>query len=254
MFERTLVDSTLDFNRRKSLVVLPLSAAAHFAALAAVIYVSALHVDMPTDPPARMQPFQIQLAPQVPVAPAPPRGNPATPAIPQTAAPRVAASPILTPATIPDAIPVPQVAAPSLQVGSAIGDPTAVGPIGVPTGRDDGTGTNPNATGGPGSTGDQLGDTPLPITGNVHAPVIVHRVDPRYPDLLLHIGMQGSAIVECIVDAHGVVQSVTPVSSSHKLFETAAVEAVRQWTFKPGTVDGRPVPTIFRLTVNFQPR
>ncbi|HVT03652.1 MAG TPA: TonB family protein [Thermoanaerobaculia bacterium] len=253
MFERSLVDTTLDFNRGRRLAGLPLSAAAHVVLIVGVIYASAMHVEMPTAAPARVQPFQVMLAPPIPAAPAPPRGNPATAKVtPHTAAPPVTAPPMTAPSIIPATIPVPQ--APVASVESGTGDPAATGPVGLPTGIPGGTGTDPTATGLPGSTGVGTSEIPLPVTGNVRAPVIITRVDPHYPELLLRVRMRGSAIVECIVDAHGKVQSVVPVFSTHKLFEAAAVDAVRKWMFKPGSVDGRPVPTIFRLTVKFEPR
>lgn len=226
MFENSLVDQTLNFNRGRRLAVLPLSAAAHVAVLVGVLYVSAMHVEMPTAPPARMQPFEVMVAPP----------------------------PMTAPLSIPSTIPPAQPATPVASAGSEGGDPLAAGPVGVPTGVTNGTGTNPDATGGPGATGSGTKDTPLQVRGNVLAPVIITRVDPHYPELLLHIRMKGSAIVECVVDATGRVQSVVPISSTHKLFEASAVEAVRKWTFRPGSVEGRPVPTIFRLTVTFEPR
>jgi TonB family protein len=36
--------------------------------------------------------------------------------------------------------------------------------------------------------------------------------------------------------------------------DQAAVDAVKRWKFKPGTLNGQPVPVIFTLTVNFRPQ
>ena len=38
---------------------------------------------------------------------------------------------------------------------------------------------------------------------------------------------------------------------SHGL-DQAAVDAIRQWTFEPATIDGKPVPVIFNLTIRFK--
>jgi len=76
------------------------------------------------------------------------------------------------------------------------------------------------------------------------------RVEPEYPDAARRAHIQGSVTLETLISANGKVQQVTPVSGSPELAD-AAVNAVRQWHYKPFTVDGKKVPIRTQVTVNF---
>jgi TonB family protein len=76
------------------------------------------------------------------------------------------------------------------------------------------------------------------------------RVEPDYPDAARRAHIQGSVILETLIGANGKVQEVTPVSGPPQLAEAAA-NAVRQWKYKPFTVDGQKVPIRTQVTVTF---
>lgn len=76
------------------------------------------------------------------------------------------------------------------------------------------------------------------------------RVEPEYPDAARRAHIQGSVTLETLIGANGRVQQVTPVSGNPQLAD-AAVNAVRQWRYKPFTVDGRKVPIRTQVTVTF---
>ncbi|MBK5258351.1 MAG: energy transducer TonB [Thermoanaerobaculia bacterium] len=59
-------------------------------------------------------------------------------------------------------------------------------------------------------------------------------------------------IVEAIIDRHGNVDRVRVIKGLPMGLSEAAERAVRQWKFKPGTLNGQPVDVIFNLTVNFK--
>jgi TonB family protein len=65
-------------------------------------------------------------------------------------------------------------------------------------------------------------------------PEPVRRTAPVYQG-----GLHGSVRVVAMVDPQGRVESVRPVTGSEKLVP-AAVESVRQWTFRPMLRDGKP--------------
>ena len=77
------------------------------------------------------------------------------------------------------------------------------------------------------------------------------RVEPVYPDLAVQGRVQGVAILEVLVDGHGVPSSVN-VLRSVPLLESAALEAVRQWRWNPYERLERPVPFWVTVTVNFR--
>ncbi|HMK23265.1 MAG TPA: energy transducer TonB, partial [Terriglobales bacterium] len=76
------------------------------------------------------------------------------------------------------------------------------------------------------------------------------RVEPEYPDAARRAHIQGSVILETLIGANGKVQETTPVSGPPQLADAAAA-AVRQWKYKPFTVDGQKVPIRTQVTVTF---
>ena len=68
----------------------------------------------------------------------------------------------------------------------------------------------------------------------------IKRVEPVYPPEAARAGTSGFVEVEFTVDASGKVASVSVVNAKPaRTFETAAVKAVKQWMFAPGTDGGR---------------
>ena len=78
------------------------------------------------------------------------------------------------------------------------------------------------------------------------------RVQPFYPKLALTARMNGTVIVECIIDKTGRVREAHVVRSTSTLFDQTAVDAVQQWQFAPGSLHGQAIDTIFDLTVTFR--
>jgi TonB family protein len=94
---------------------------------------------------------------------------------------------------------------------------------------------------------------PHRVEGNVIAPRLLSRVDPQYtPDARAH-RVAGVVIIEAHIDESGRVVDTRILKNLPFGLGEAAVNAVRQWIFEPATLDGRPVPVIFNLTVNFRP-
>lgn len=87
------------------------------------------------------------------------------------------------------------------------------------------------------------------IGGALAAPKLIHSVPPRYPDIAQMARLSGIVILEAVVDAKGQVESVK-ILRGIPLLDDAALEAVRQWRYKPLLLNG--VPTRFILTVTVQ--
>jgi len=92
---------------------------------------------------------------------------------------------------------------------------------------------------------------PLRVGGDVKAPVATHKVEPSYTDVARKASVAGIVIVEAIIDEHGNVDNVKIIKGLPMGLSEEAVEAVKKWKFRPGTLNGDPVPVIFNLTVNF---
>jgi TonB family protein len=76
------------------------------------------------------------------------------------------------------------------------------------------------------------------------------RTQPVYPAIARAAGASGPVEVEVTVDESGNVASARAVSG-HPLLQQSAVEAARQWTFKPTMLEGKPVKVAGTITFNF---
>ena len=89
------------------------------------------------------------------------------------------------------------------------------------------------------------------VGGDVKAPVVVKRVEPIYNELARHAKTSGVVVLEAVIDKNGNVDKVKVIKGLPLGLSQSAEDAVRQWKFKPGTLNGEPVDVIFNLTVNF---
>jgi TonB family protein len=153
----------------------------------------------------------------------------------------------LAPSTMPDHT-EPAAAASTGEPAATGNDAGSDQPNGVPWGVKDGIGDVPPST----NVGPVENEVPLPVGGEVKAPVVIHRVTPLYPRTALAMHLNGSVIVECIIDKTGHVREARVVSSTSPLFNQTAIDAVLQWQFAPGSLHGRAIDTIFDLTVTFR--
>jgi protein TonB len=79
-----------------------------------------------------------------------------------------------------------------------------------------------------------------------------NRVEPEYTDIARNARVAGVVIVEATIDKNGNVDRVRVIKGLPMGLAESAERAVRQWKFKPGTLNGQPVDVIFNLTVNFK--
>jgi TonB family protein len=79
---------------------------------------------------------------------------------------------------------------------------------------------------------------------------LVERVVPRYPTLAESERLQGEVVLVATIAKDGRVADVRPVSGPAVL-ASSAVDAVRQWRFRPYQVDGKPVQVQTNIRVNF---
>ena len=106
-----------------------------------------------------------------------------------------------------------------------------------------------------GGTGDTLGgtgDEPMRITAAVQQPQLIKKVEPPYPELARRSKIQGVVILEAVITKEGNVEEVKVLRSLHPMMDQAAVNAVKQWKYKPAMLNGKPVKVYFTVTVNFK--
>jgi TonB family protein len=88
------------------------------------------------------------------------------------------------------------------------------------------------------------------IGGEIKEPKKVKHVPPLYPDAAKQAGAQGSVILEATIGPEGNVTAVRVVQGI-PLLDQAAIDAVKQWVYTPTLLNGRPVPVIMTVTLNF---
>jgi protein TonB len=82
---------------------------------------------------------------------------------------------------------------------------------------------------------------------------LISQKSPDYPTLAKQAGARGEVVVTAVVGADGRVKDVK-VLSGHPLLRNAAVAAVKQWIYKPTTLNGKPVDSESRIVLNFVAR
>jgi periplasmic protein TonB len=93
---------------------------------------------------------------------------------------------------------------------------------------------------------------PIHVGGDVKAPEKVYAPQPSYTEIARKARIQGVVIVQAIIDKEGNVTNVKVLKGLPMGLEDAAVEAMKQWKFKPATLNGKPVTVYYNLTVNFK--
>jgi protein TonB len=74
---------------------------------------------------------------------------------------------------------------------------------------------------------------------------------PQYPFEMRRAGISGEVLVDFIVDTNGDVRNAFAVHSSQREFESAAVQAVSKWKFRPGRKGGHAVFTHMQVPIVF---
>lgn len=90
------------------------------------------------------------------------------------------------------------------------------------------------------------------VGGPITEPVVIHKVNPTYPEEARKNKIQGSVVVETEVSEEGLIESIKILKATDPIFEQPAIDALEQWRFKPATLEGEPVAVYFNLTVNFR--
>jgi periplasmic protein TonB len=123
------------------------------------------------------------------------------------------------------------------------------GGIGNGKGGGVGPGTGPGF--GPGSGGG-FGGGAYRIGGGVSAPVPIFQPEPEYSEEARKAKWQGTVMLSLVVDESGKAVGIKVTKSLGLGLDEKAIEAVQKWRFKPGTKDGKAVPVIASVEVNFR--
>ena len=91
---------------------------------------------------------------------------------------------------------------------------------------------------------------PVHVSGAIEAGLLVRQERPEYPLIARQGRVAGTVVLKAIIGRDGTVRRLTLISG-HPLFVQAAIEAVRQWLYKPTYLNGQAVEVITEVDVHF---
>jgi protein TonB len=98
--------------------------------------------------------------------------------------------------------------------------------------------------------------TPVPpkrirVSQGVTEGRLIQRVAPKYPTIALSARVQGQVLLTAVISKTGEIENLVLISG-HPLLVPAAIEAVKQWRYRPYLLNGEPVEVETTITVNFE--
>lgn len=251
MFESTLVDERSESHR-------PWTVAVSFLGQSLLVLVALLIPLLTTQSLPPGQWMSVLLAPPPPLGapPAPPRAPQSVAVV----APAIFETDVLmAPATIPDkvALLVEDAAGPPrIDEDSSIGN--TVGPIGstigVPSSLWSNSSSNrvplPPPPPPPANPPKPATPRAVRVSTSIQSAKLIHRVVPVYPNIAKQAGVSGVVKIEAIIARDGTIRKLE-VHSGHPLLIRSAMDAVKQWRYRPTHLNGKPVEVLTQVEVRF---
>ena len=88
------------------------------------------------------------------------------------------------------------------------------------------------------------------VSSGVQSGLLVRKVQPTYPPLARQARIQGTVVLQAQISKTGDIENLQLVSG-HPMLAPAAIEAVKQWKYKPYLLNGEPVEVETTVQVNF---
>jgi periplasmic protein TonB len=88
------------------------------------------------------------------------------------------------------------------------------------------------------------------VSTGVATGLLIRKVTPNYPQLAKQARIQGSVVLQAEISKDGTIQNLQLISG-HPMLAPAAIEAVKQWRYKPYLLNGEPVAVETQVVVNF---
>jgi len=88
------------------------------------------------------------------------------------------------------------------------------------------------------------------VSQGVTQGLLIRKIQPTYPPLARQARIQGSVLLQAEISREGTIENLRLISG-HPMLAPAAIEAVKQWRYKPYILNGEPVEVETQITVNF---
>jgi TonB family protein len=260
MFETVVPEAAARPSRRVFYETLPVSLAAHAFAVIGILASSVWDVAFPSQSPRLTLAYSLTKIPDPPPPPplppaAQPNAAPKPQALAKPAPPPPAITQIVAPTIIPDLIPQvaePQPAPPAVEAPAVVEQaPHAV------------AGGDAKGIAGGDLLGKKFG-TPGGIVfaedGRVHVdrheklPLkVIEQEFPQYPEAARKDRLEDGCVIRYTIGTNGrVVDTAIIEHAKHEMFETASLDVVRRWRFRPMRVDGKAVEVVHEVEFFYQ--
>ena len=93
-------------------------------------------------------------------------------------------------------------------------------------------------------------DSPTPVAQGIATGLLIKRVQPVYPELARQARIEGTVLISATINKTGDVEDLKVLDGPPELVESA-LEAVRQWKYKPYLLNGEPVAVLTEIRVNY---
>lgn len=93
--------------------------------------------------------------------------------------------------------------------------------------------------------------TRIAVSEGVAEGMLLRQFKPPYPEIARRAHIQGRVILQAIISKTGTIENLQLIAG-HPWLAQAAVDAVRQWRYRPYLLNGQPVEVDTEITVNFQ--
>ena len=87
------------------------------------------------------------------------------------------------------------------------------------------------------------------VSAGVAEANVLRRVEPAYSPLAKQARIQGDVVLRVVINQQGEVENLV-VLSGHPLLVQAAIDAVKQWRYRPYLLDGKPVEVETTVTIH----
>lgn len=92
---------------------------------------------------------------------------------------------------------------------------------------------------------------PLPVGGDVSAPVKIYHPLPSYTEVARRAGVEGVVVLRAVVDKNGDVVDAKILRGLSFGLDQEALRTVRTWKYEPATLNGKPVAVFISVTARF---
>ncbi|HEY1757187.1 MAG TPA: energy transducer TonB [Bryobacteraceae bacterium] len=110
---------------------------------------------------------------------------------------------------------------------------------------------NPPAPAPPKPNAKPQQEGPVPVGGNVQNAKLLKHPSPTYPAIAKAARIQGAVVLQAIIGKDGAVRNLKVTSAASPLLVPSAMDAVKQWVYRPTLLNQEPVEVITEITIVF---